>query len=76
MYGIKRNSSVMCYSGNDKFQFCGQDRIRRPVMVSSPIEIDNLCQQCMVAFNLYDLVVFEFTVEEEKEFLVKRLRGY
>ena len=76
MFGIKRNSSVMCYSGNDKFQFCGEDRIRRPVMVSSAIEVDNLCQKCMVAFNLYDLMVFEFTREEEEEFLIKRLKGH
>lgn len=66
----------MCHRDANKFQFCGKDRIRRPVMVSSAIEVDNLWQQCMVSFNLYDLVVFEFTEEQEAEFLIKRLRGY
>jgi hypothetical protein len=76
MFGIRRNSSVMCHSGSDKFQFCGTDRVRRPVIVSSAIDVDNLLQQCMVAFGLYDLVVFEFTKEQEEEIIIRKLRGH
>jgi len=76
MFGIKRMSAVMCYSGSDAFQFCSGERIRRPVMIGSPTEIDNLCLRCIDAFNLYDLVVFEFTEEQEEKFLIMKLRGY
>jgi len=75
MYGIRRHGSIMCAIG-DKFQFRGAERVRNPIMVESAVEIDNLHQQCMVAFNLYDLVVFEFTKEQEEIYLIQKLRGH
>jgi len=75
MYGIKRHDAIMCRVG-DKFQFRRRERVRSPIMVESATEIDNLLQQCMVAFGLYDLVVFEFTKEQEAEFLIRKLQGH
>ena len=64
----------MCRIG-DKFQFRGAARVRNPVMVESALEVDNLLQRCMVAFGLYDLVVFEFTREQEADIIVNKLKG-
>jgi hypothetical protein len=76
MYGIRRHSSILCKFDNKTFQFRGRERIRNPIMVESATEIDDLHQQCMVAFNLYDLVVFEYTKEQEEIYLIQKLRGY
>ena len=75
MYGIKRHESILCRIGQN-YQFRGAARVRNPVMVESALEIDNLLQQCMVAFGLYNLVVFEFTEEQEAQYLIQKLRGY
>jgi hypothetical protein len=55
--------------------FRSPDRVRNPVMIESANEIDNLLQKSMVVLNLYDLVVFKFTEEQEAELIIQKLRG-
>ena len=74
MYGIRRHNSILCRIAQG-YQFRERERIRNPVMIESPNEIDNLLQKCMVAFNLYELSVIEFTKEQEAEFIIKKLSG-
>jgi hypothetical protein len=44
-------------------------------MKESPIEIDQLMQDYMVASNSYDLEVFVFTEEQEERLLMRKLTG-
>lgn len=77
MYGIKRpNGLVMCQIIPGTFQFREKARIRNPVMRDTAYSIDDLMQQLTVAFNLYDMVVFEFTKEEVEDLLIKKLKGF
>lgn len=47
-----------------------------PIMISSAIEVDKLLQEFSVENRMYDLVVFEFTREQEEQVLMQRLKGY
>lgn len=70
-------NSVLCQrSGTNVYIIKKWDRCGMPAMRASAIEIDQLLQNIMVASQLYDLVVFEFTDEQVENLLIKKLKGY
>lgn len=76
MYGIKHGENILCYYGPDRVLFFSTGPTHRPVMVSNALEIDSILQECMVNFKLYNLKVFEFTKEQEYNFVLVRLQGH
>lgn len=61
--------------GSNTYQLRSHGRVQNPVMKSSAIEIDNLLQSIMTQNDDYTLMVFEYTKEQEEEFLIKKLNG-
>lgn len=51
------------------------DRAVRPVMMSTPLDVDLLLQRMVSHTGDYSLKVFEFTREQEEELLIRRLKG-
>lgn len=47
-----------------------------PVMFESAYEADIKLQEMSVYFDNFNLVVYEFSKEEEAEYMIRKLRGY
>ena len=75
MFGIRRGDSILCYLGSDLYSFRSAGRVRNPIMKKTGHSIDLLLQQITTKYEIYDAVVFEFTKEQEAEFLFRKLSG-
>lgn len=79
MYGIMSQDGqvVLCNrTGTNVYIFKKWDRHGMPAMRKSAIEIDQLLQDFTRIAKRYDLVVFEFTREQEEKLVIKKLQGY
>lgn len=78
MFGImsQDGSMVLCRLGYNIYVLKNWNRNGIPVMIKSSFAIDQLMQEYMVAANNYNVRVFKFTVEQEEEILIRKLKGH
>jgi hypothetical protein len=76
MYGIKGKHGILCWTATRGMTFYFNTTYNNPVIKDSPMEIDQLLQALMADSNDYSMIVFEFTPEEEQEYIIKKLKGH